>query len=183
MSDDEAAVAARLAELRSPDPTVRAGALTWLAAHGPDALTSEQADLLNDADTAVRAAAAVVFRASPDPALVQGARLALRELLTGDREARHAGLRAAAALGSPFLAPRLLPYLDHLDAETRRLTLLALAAPPLILMDRLLLESAARGALDDPDAGVREAAGELLAAVRREAAAAADRVDSGGEEV
>ena len=131
----------------------------------------------------VRAAAAVAFRASPDPALVQGARLALRELITGNREARHAGLRAAAALGSPFLAPRLLPYLDHPDAETRRLALLALAAPPLILMDRALLESAASGALDDPDAGVREAARELLAAVRREADLDADRVDSGGDGV
>ncbi len=168
LSDDEAAVAARLAELRSPDPSVRANALSWLGAYQPHALTPEQADLLNDADTEVRAAAAVAFRASPDPALVQSARLALRELLTGDWEARHAGLRAAAALGSPFLAPRLLPYLDHPDAETRRLTLLALAAPPLILMDRSLLESAAGGALDDPDAGVREAAHVLLAVLRGE---------------
>ena len=179
MSDDAAAVAARLAELRSADPSVRAGALTWLAAYRPHALTSEQADLLHDADSGVRAAAAVAFRASPDPALVQGARLALRELLTGDREARHAGLRAAAALGSPFLAPRLLVYLDHPDAETRRLVLLALATPPLILMDRSLLTAAAGRALDDPDAGVREAARELLAAVR-EAASGANRVDSGG---
>ncbi len=62
----------------------------------------------------------------------------------------------------------------------RRLTLLALAAPPLILMDPSLLESAAGGALDDPDAGVRESARQLLAAVRREADPAADRVDSGG---
>ena len=162
---------------------VRAAALAWLGAHEPGALTVEQADLLHDADAGVRAAAAVAFRASPDPALVQGARLALRELLTGDREARHAGLRAAAALGSPFLAPRLLAYLDHPDAETRRLALLALAAPPIILMDRSLLESAAGGALDDPDAGVRESARELLAAIRREAASGANRVDSGGEAV
>ena len=183
MSDDEAAVSARLAELRSLDPSVRADALSWLGACQPGALTSAQADLLHDTDADVRAAAAVAFRASPDPALVQGARLALRELITGNREARHAGRRAAAALGSPCLAPRLLLYLDHPDAETRRLTLLALAAPPLILMDPSLLESAARGALDDPDAGVREAARELLAAVRREANPAADRVDSGGEAV
>ena len=162
---------------------MRAAALAWLGTHEPGALTAEHEHLLRDPAVVVRAAAAVAFRASPDPALVQGARLALRELITGDREARHAGLRAAAALGSPYLAPRLLPYLDHPDAETRRLALLALAAPPVILMDRALLESAASGALDDPDAGVREAARELLAAVRREADLDADRVDSGGDGV
>ncbi|HET8627232.1 MAG TPA: hypothetical protein VFL91_07425 [Thermomicrobiales bacterium] len=159
--------AARLAELGAGEPGVRAAALTWLGRHAPGALAAAHAGLLTDPAAEVREAAAVAFRVSADPALVNGARLALRDLLLGDRDERRAGLRAAAELANPYTAPRLLPFLADPDPETRRLTLLALAAPPPgFVAPRLLCDAAATG-LADPDAGVRAAAARLRDAVGR----------------
>lgn len=162
--DVEAAIAA----LRDADAAAREGALRWLGEHAPGALTADYAWLLRDPALVVRAAAATVFRSSSDPALVDGARLALRDLLLGsDTEARHAGLRAAAVLANPTLMPRLLPFLKDPDPETRRLTLLALAAAeyPGLLPPEFLV-APARAALGDPDAGVRQAARTLLERLR-----------------
>lgn len=165
---DGVATGTALAALRSADAAAREGALRWLGEHAPAALTADHAGLLRDPAPTVRARAAVVFRSSPDPALVDGARLALRDLLLGgDVEARRAGLRAAAALANPTLLPRLLPFLGDPDPETRRLTLLALAAPPPGLLPAHWLAAPAEAALADPDAGVREAARALLAVARR----------------
>ena len=120
--------------------------------------------LLADADLDVRVAATVVLRASANPELVQAARVALRELVISPELAvRHAGLRAAAGIANPTLAPRLLPFLDDPDPETRRLTLLALAAVPKGLLAPALLRGHAETALADPDTGVRAAAQTLLA--------------------
>lgn len=165
-SPDDSATA--LAALAAADATKREAALRWLGAHAPAALTRDHAGLLRDPVPAVRAAAVVVFRAAADPALVNGARLALRDLLLGgDPAARHAGLRAAAALANPTLLPRLLPFLADPDPETRRLTLLACAAAPPGLLPAHFFSKPATAALDDPDPGVRAAARALLAAARR----------------
>ena len=151
-----------LAALRSTDAGERVAALRWLGAHAPEALRPEHARLLRDPDLEVRAAAAVVLRAAADPALVNRARLALRELVLGSLPERHAGLRAAAEIANPTLAPRLLPYLSDPDPETRRLTLLALAAVPPGLLAPDFLRPPAQAALADPDAGVRAAAEMVL---------------------
>jgi HEAT repeat protein len=110
----------------------------------------------------VRAAAAVALRAAPDPVLVNGARLALRMLVEGNPAERHAGLRAAAAIANPTLAPRLLPFLAHDEPETRRLTLLALAAVPPGLLPPTFLRDPLLTLLTDPDPGVRATAAALL---------------------
>jgi HEAT repeat protein len=154
--------AAALAALRSPEAREREAALRWLGQHAPEALSLEHAMLFHDPDLGVRTAAAVVFRAAADAALANRARLALRELVLGNLPERHAGLRAAAELANPTLAPRLLHYLDDPDAETRRLTLLALAAIPPGLLVPDFLRLRAQAALNDPDAGVREAAENVL---------------------
>jgi HEAT repeat protein len=151
-------VAAKVAALESPDPAARAAALRWLGTYAPTALTIAHASLFVDPVLAVRAAAAVALRGASDPALVQRARLALRELIRGDAAARHAGLRAAAALANPTLAPRLAPFLAHADPETRRLCVLALAAIPPGWLASRLLETWRAAALADPDPGVRAAA-------------------------
>jgi len=118
--------------------------------------------LLHDPDLAVRAAAAVALRAASDPVLVNGARLALRTLVEGDEAERHAGLRAAAAIGNPTLAPRLLPFLAHDEPETRRLTLLALAAVPPGLLPPTFLRDPLTALLADPHPGVRATAEAIL---------------------
>src|SRR5919107_195890 len=147
--------AGALAALHSAEAREREAALRWLGLHAPEALSLEHAALFHDPDLGVRTAAAVVFRAAADAALANRARLALRELVLGSLPERHAGLRAAAELANPTLAPRLLHYLDDLDAETRRLTLLALAAIPPGLLASDFLRRPAQAALNDPDAGVR----------------------------
>lgn len=136
--------------------------MLWLGEHAPEALTTAQGALFSDPDLAVRAAAAVAFRAASDPVLVNRARLALRDLVTGDLPARHAGLRAAAQLANPTLAPRLVTFLGDADPETRRLTLLALAAVPPGLLHHDFLASVARAARDDADPGVRAVAEAML---------------------
>jgi len=152
-----------LALLAAHDGTARVMALRWLGAHAPGALVGEHAALLHDADLEVRTLAAIVLRASPNPSLAEAARLGLRDLvLSPELAQRHAGLRAAAALANPMLAPRLLPFLTDPDAETRRLVLLALAAVPRGLLAPTLLREHAAAALADPDAGVREAARTLM---------------------
>jgi HEAT repeat protein len=152
-----------LAILERGEVGARAAAVYWLGEHAPGALTREHAALLADADLGVRTAATVVLRASADLALVQAARLALRELVTSPELAvRHAGLRAAAEIANPTLAPRLLPFLADPDPETRRLVLLALAAVPQGLLAPDLLRGHAEAALTDPDPGVRDAARALL---------------------
>lgn len=161
----DAQIVARLARLSSPHPVVRARALRWLQRRAPGALGREEAATLWDPAPSVRAAAAVAFRASADPVLAECARAALRDLLTSDVAAtRHAGLRAAAALANPFLAPRLLPFLAHPAPATRRLALLALAALPhdLGLFTPVLVREPALALLDDPDGGVRDAADRLI---------------------
>ena len=160
---DDRAVAARRRALAAPDAVERAAALDWLGEYAPESLTWEDAPLLRDADLAVRAAAAVACRASADLALVNAARLALRELVQGSIPERHAGLRAAARLANPTLAPRLLPLLADPDPETRRLTLVVLAAIPPGLLEPTYLLAPARHALDDVDPGVRAAARAVLA--------------------
>jgi HEAT repeat protein len=157
-------VAEALALLEAGEGDARAAALRWLGEHAPGALTREHTALLADADLEVRAAATVVLRAAADPVVVQAARVALRDLVTSPEVAvRHAGLRAAAGIANPTLAPRLLPFLDDPDPETRRLTLLALAAVPEGLLAPALLRGHAEAALADPDPGVRDAARTLLA--------------------
>jgi HEAT repeat protein len=157
-------VAEALKLLASGKGDARADAVRWLGEHAPGTLTREHMALLADADLEVRVAATVVLRASADPELVQAARVALRELvISPDLAVRHAGLRAAAGIANPTLAPRLLPFLDDPDPETRRLTLLALAAVPRGLLAPALLRDHAEAALADPDPGVRDAAQTLLA--------------------
>lgn len=172
----------RLAALHSSVPTVRAAALIWLGTHAPDALTAAHAALLHDPEVAVRAAAAVAFRVSSDPALVNGARLVLRDLILGDHPARYAGLRAAATLASPFLAPRLLPFTHDPDPETRRLALLALAQIPPGLVAPALLARAAQAGIDDSVAAVREAARQLLVTCAKPGGAGSTTA-SGGDSV
>jgi HEAT repeat protein len=140
------------------DPARRAAALDWLGTHAPEALRPDDAALLTDPDLRVREAAAVALRGADDPALVNAARRALRELVIGTAAERHAGLRAAARLANPTLAPRLLPFLAHEEPETRRLTLLAIAAVPPGLLAPDFLAAPLREALRDPDAGVRSVA-------------------------
>lgn len=153
-----------LATLERGEGTARAAALRWLGEHAPEALRPDHATLLHDADLAVREQAAAVLRASADPSLVEAARRGLRDLvLSPDPATRHAGLRAAAALANPTLAPRLVVFLADPDPETRRLTLLALAAVPEGLLAPAFLRGHAMAALADPDARVREAARALLA--------------------
>jgi HEAT repeat protein len=157
-------VAEALAILAGGEGGARAAALRWLGEHAPGGLTREHAALLADADLEVRTAATVVLRASADLELVQAARLALRELvMSPEVTVRHAGLRAAAGIANPTLAPRLLPFLDDPDPESRRLALLALAAVPQGLLAPDFLRGHAQAALADPDAGVRDAAQALIA--------------------
>lgn len=157
-------VAEALGILANGAAEARAAALRWLGEHAPEALTRDHAALLTDRDLEVRAAAAVVLRASADPEVVQAARLALRELvLSPDLAVRHAGLRAAAGIANPTLAPRLLPFLDDPDPESRRLALLALAAVPRGLLAPAFLRDHAEAALSDPDPGVRAAARMFIA--------------------
>lgn len=156
-------VVGALAILAQGEGGERSAALRWLGEHAPGNLTREHAMLLADADLEVRAAATVVLRASADPEVVQAARVALRELVvSSELPVRHAGLRAAAGIANPTLAPRLLPFLDDPDPETRRLTLLALAAVPKGLLAPALLRTHAEAALTDPDPAVRAAAQTLL---------------------
>ena len=141
----------------------RAAALRWLGRFAPGALQPGHAALLGDPDLEVRVAAATVLRASADPTLVDAARRGLRDLvLSPDLTTRHAGLRAAAELANPTLAPRLLAFLGDPDPETRRLTLLALAAVPDGLLAPDFLRNHAATALEDPDPAVRAAAQNLL---------------------
>lgn len=162
-------LAARLAAWHGPEPHARAEALLWLGEHAPDTLAAEHTAAFADAAPEVRAAAAVVFRSSPDPALINRARLALRDLVFSPPPARYAGLRAAARLANPTLAPRLLPLLADADPETRRLTVLALAAVPPGLLPPGFLSAHAAVALADSDHGVRVAAATLLAQAQRAA--------------
>ena len=142
----------------------RAAALRWLGEHAPEVLQPEHAVLLSDADLEVRATAVAVLRCAAEPTLVEAARRGLRDLvLSPDLATRHAGLRAAATLANPTLAPRLLAFLGDPDPETRRLTLLALAAVPDGLLAPGFLRGHALAAADDADAGVRAAARALLA--------------------
>lgn len=158
MSAPDRQVAAYLAALRSSDAAERAAALRWLGEHAPELLAAEHAPLFGDPALAVRMAAAVALRGASDPALAQRARLALRDLVRGEAAERHAGLRAAAALANPTLAPRLAPFLAHTEAETRRLAVLALAAIPPGWLAPTRLREWRDLALADPDPGVRGAA-------------------------
>jgi len=151
-------VAAEVAALGSPDSAERAAALRWLGEHAPEVLTTEYATLFTDPALAVRAAAAVALRGASDPALAQRARLALRDLVQGEGEERHAGLRAAAALANPTLAPRLALFLTHAEAEIRRLAVRALAAIPPGWLAPTLLRAWREPLLADPDPDVRAAA-------------------------
>ncbi len=153
-----------LALLAAGEGAARVAALGWLGAHAPGTLTGEHAPLVHDADLAVRTQAVVVLRASPNPLLAEAARRGMRDLVLSPELAhRHAGLRAAALIANPTLAPRLFPFLTDPDPETRRLALLALAAVPHGLLAPMLLREHAATALADPDAGVREAAQALMA--------------------
>ena len=150
------------AALASPAAAERAAALTWLGEHAPEALALDDSVFLSDPDLTVRAAAAVALRAASDPALVNGARLALRVLVEGNAAERHSGLSAAAILGNPTLAPRLLPYLAHDEPETRCLTLLALAAVPPGLLPPAFLREQVAPLLADSDPVVRVTAEAIL---------------------
>jgi hypothetical protein len=150
------------AALSSPDAAERVAALAWLGAQASGSFTLDDLALLHDPDLMVRAAAVVALRAASDAVLVNGARLALRTLVEGDAAERHAGLRAAATIGNPTLAPRLLPFLAHAEPETRRLTLLALAAVPPGLLPATFLPDLLTPLLADPDPGVRATAEAIL---------------------
>ena len=154
------------ATLGSPDPAERIAAIDWLAQNAPGSFGPEHAALLRDPDLGVREAAIVALRGAADPALVDGARLGLRLLVEGDAAERHAGLRAAARIANPTLAPRLVPFLQHPEPETRRLTLLALAAVPPGLLGAEFLRAPFAAALADPDPGVRATAEQLANAER-----------------
>lgn len=158
MSAPERQVAEYLAALHSPLPDVRAAALRWLGERAPTALTAAHAPFFTDPALVVREAAAVALRGASDPAVAQRARLALRALVRDEAAERHAGLRAAAALANPTLAPRLAPLLVHAEAETRRLAVLALAAIPSGWLAPARLHEWRDPALSDPDPGVRAAA-------------------------
>jgi HEAT repeat protein len=136
--------------------------LAWLGEHAPGSFTLDDLVLLQDPDLTVRVAAVVALRAASDAVLVNGARIGLRRLVEGDAAERHAGLRAAAAIGNPTLAPRLLPFLKHDEPETRRLTLLALAAVPPGLLPPTFLPDLLTPLLADPDPGVRATAEAIL---------------------
>ena len=159
---DESAISAALAALAAPDAAVRATALRWLGEHATEALVAAPSALFHDPDLTVRENVAVAFRAADDPALVNRARLALRDLVLAAPPARYAGLRAAARLANPTLAPRLVTFLTDPDPETRRLTLLALAAVPPGLLHHDFLSSTARAVLDDADPDVRALAETIL---------------------
>lgn len=118
---------------------------------------------LGDPRATVRAAATVTFRASPDAALAHRARQVLRELLHGSTAERRAGLRAAIRLANPFSIPRLFGFLEHPDAETRRLTIAAIAVPHLGLLAPDLVRGRIEPLLSDPEAAVRAAARRALA--------------------
>lgn len=155
-------VAGALGALAGDDGDGRLAALRWLGERAPGALRPDHAALLGDPDLAVRALAVVVLRAAPDPELVDAARRGLRELVVSPVAAeRYAGLRAAATLANPTIAPRLFPFLADPDPTTRRLALLALAAVPPGLLGPALLRDHALAALADPDDGVRDAARAL----------------------
>lgn len=152
-----------LAILDSGHGEARSTALRWLGAHAPEALQPRHTALLHDPDLELRLTAAIVLRASPNPTLVEAARRGLRDLvLAPDLPTRHAGLRAAAQLANPTLAPRLLGFLADPDPETRRLTLVALAAVPPGLLAPTFLRDHAQAATADPDPTVRAAAHALL---------------------
>ncbi len=150
------------AALSSPAAVERAAALAWLGAHAPGSFTLADLTFLSDPDLTVRVAAVVALRAASDSALVNGARLALRALVEGQPAERHAGLRAATAIGNPTLAPRLLPFLTHDEPETRRLALLALAVVPPGLLPPTFLREPLTTLLTDPDPGVRATAEAIL---------------------
>lgn len=150
------------AALASTDPAERAAALAWLGEHAPGSFALADLAFLSDRDLTVRAAAVAALRAASDPVLVDGARLALRLLVEGNAAERHAGLRAAAVIANPTLAPRLLPFLAHDEPETRRLTLLALAAVPPGLLPPTFLREPLLALLTDPDPTVRATAEALL---------------------
>jgi len=158
LSAPDRQVVGYLTALRSPVPTERVAALRWLGEYAPTALTMEHAPSFGDQALEVRAAAAVALRGAIDPLLAQQARLALRDLIRGEAAERHAGLCAAAALANPTLAPRLVPFLAHAEAETRRLAVLALAAIPPGWFAPPRLREWRTVALADLDPGVRAAA-------------------------
>lgn len=151
--------------LAGAEPAERAAAVEWCAAHVPDGLPAVASQVFDDPDPVVRAVAAVVYRTSPDAAIVERARLTLRELLAGDDAARHAGLRAAARLGNPFTIPRLFQFLDHPDPETRQLALAAIAAPDPGLVAPEFLRARVEPLLADPVLDIRVAARRLVARI------------------
>lgn len=159
----ERQVVALVAALGAPDPVARAAALRWLGMYAPAALTTAHAPLFDDPALVVREAAAVALRGASEAAVARRARSALRDLVRGAGAERHAGLRAAAALANPTLAPRLAPFLAHDEAETRRLAVLALAAIPPGWFATALLRAWREPLLSDPDPGVRAAALAWLA--------------------
>lgn len=130
---------------------------------GSDAPREEAGRALGDRRAAIRAAAVVTFRASSDAALADKARQTLRELLHGTTVERRAGLRAAAQLANPFSIPRLFAFLEHPDAETRRLTLAAIEVPNLGLVAPELLRGRVEPLLLDSAPAVRAAARRALA--------------------
>lgn len=157
------------------DTSTLSGAATNMAANGNEvegtaALSSgaprEEAErALGDRRAAVRAAAAVTYRASPDAAVAERARQTLRELLFGSTVERRAGLRAASQLANPFSIPRLFGFLEHPDAETRRLTIAAIGVPHLGLLAPGLVRARVEPLLLDPAPAVRAAARRALARI------------------
>lgn len=130
---------------------------------GSDTLRKTAERTLRDPRASVRAAAAVAYRASADAALADRARRTLRELLTGSSVERRAGLRAAIQLANPFSIPRFFDFLEHPDAETRRLTIAAIGVPSLGLLAPDLVRGRVEPLLRDPAPAVRAAARRALA--------------------
>ncbi len=160
-SQNEEQIAAARGQLQSARAAAQIAALVWLSANAPAALLPEDLPLLAAPTLPVRVAALLAFRAAADPTLVHAARRELRLLIEGTDAERYAGLRAAAQIANPTLAPRLLASLAHPDPETRRLTLLALVAVPAGFLGPAFMENVFGTALADPDPAVRDLAAAL----------------------
>lgn len=139
--------------------------IEWASIRASCALREAAESALRDTRAAVRSAAAVTYRASPDAALADRARQTLRELLTGGTVERRAGLRAAIQLANPFSIPRFFGFLEHPDAETRRLALAAIGVPHLGLLAPELVRGRIEPLLQDPAPAVRAAAHRALTRV------------------
>jgi HEAT repeat protein len=139
--------------LSDPDQDVRSAAV---AASHPSAAALET--MAGDASPRVRAQVAVAFNESGNGARALGI---LADLLAGpDIEARLAGLRVCSEVEGIAASPTLVSALKNSPRPMRLEAARALRRAPSAEARTALV-----GALDDPDAGVRRAAGQALRAI------------------